>query len=354
MYIELKEKILGTRVDLYKDEIRKRNYNSFKGFLIVGAIISLTVLLFGLILSHLVTFNTELFIMFCYFLILYIITETFLKKKMKYITVAFYTALTPLMILTILMGTFLDRNEPSITIMVFICVLTLFILDKPWRVLLYITSVAIVYCICCYLAKDYNMFMADLFDLIAFYFLAMGVNYFTLSDRIDSVENYVRYRDKSEIDLLTNIYNRGTGVEKIKQLIDQKIYGSFIIIDIDQFKHINDNYGHMAGDEVLKSLSNALKEHFKEDDIIFRMGGDEFIVYSVGLTNEKQCIECLDKLFCYLKNVKIKSINNYTLSISIGCSIFEKGVSDYNQLYRSSDKSLYRAKKSGRGCYKIN
>lgn len=86
-------------------------------------------------------------------------------------------ALTPVMIMGILMGTFLDKTEPSITIMVFICVLPLFILDKPWRITLYITGTAIIYGICCFIAKDINMFMADLVDLVTFYFLSVGVNF---------------------------------------------------------------------------------------------------------------------------------------------------------------------------------
>lgn len=80
--------------------------------------------------------------------------------------------------MAIMLGTFLDPTQPSITIMIFICVLPLFILDKPWRVCLYITIIAVIYCICNYLAKDFQLFLEDFVDLVAFYFLAAGVNFF--------------------------------------------------------------------------------------------------------------------------------------------------------------------------------
>ena len=69
------------------------------------------------------------------------------KKRIKNITLVFYSAMTPVMIMAILLGTFLDTQESSITIMIFICALPIFILDKLWRVCLYITSIALVYCI---------------------------------------------------------------------------------------------------------------------------------------------------------------------------------------------------------------
>lgn len=96
------------------------------------------------------------------------ISEIVKKKRIKNITLVFYSAMTPVMIMALLLGTFLDTQETSITIMIFIYALQIFILDKPWRICFYITSIALVYCICCYIAKDFNLFIEDFIDLVAF------------------------------------------------------------------------------------------------------------------------------------------------------------------------------------------
>lgn len=350
----IKEKILVSKVDLYKDEIEVRNYNSFVGFSIVGTFISISVVLVGQILSNIVTFNTEFLIIFLYFIFLIILAKSYLYKHMNYITLSFYLALTPLMIMGILMGTFLDRSEPSITIMVFICVLTLFILDKPWRIILYITCIAVLYGVCCYKAKTYEMFIADFIDLLAFYCLGIGVNIFILNDRIDCVENFVKYRNKSEIDLMTGFYNRSVGKDKIMQLLDQKVYGAFIIIDIDNLKQVNDKYGHMCGDHVIRKSTSVIRNCFSKNDIFLRLGGDEFIVYSVGLVDQKQCKMRLEQLLKELREYKIGNIKEIALSASLGCSIFDKSTLHYEQLYKNSDKCLYEAKNAGKGCYVVH
>lgn len=353
MFARFRELFLARKVDLYKEEIKKRNLHNLCGLSNIGLFICTVTLLLGLCFSEIVPFIFEFKVLFCFFAILCILSHTIIKKFWKYVMVLFYLAMTPLMLFGILMGTFLDPEVPSVTIMIFICVIPLLILDKPWRIVLYITASALVYSIVCFHAKDFGLFIKDMIDLVAFYLLAVGVNYFTLSERIDSVENYVKYREKSEKDLLTGLYNRGTGVNRIMNLIQRKVYGAFIIIDIDNFKCINDNYGHMSGDEVLQTISKTIRKCFDPEDIIFRMGGDEFAVYSIGLVDVEECKMRFDRVYEILKRYETSFSMEYPLSISMGCSIFTDSVQDFNQLYKKSDECLYEAKKCGKGCYRI-
>lgn len=346
----LKERLLAEKVDLYKEEICNRNYSSFLGLTLVGIFSSGSILAIGIPLSQYFIFNKQIFILFAYCVILYLIAKLYLQKEKKYITAVFYAALTPLMIIGILMGTFLDREVPSITFMVFISVLTLFMLDKPWRIFLYITCSSIIYIICCYYAKEYELFLTDMMHLAAFYCLAVGLNFLTLIDRIDNVENFVQYKIKSEIDLMTGVYNREVGLLKIKQLLNNQVKGAFIIVDIDNFKKINDNYGHMYGDTVIKDISRLIKESFGSEDVVLRMGGDEFIVYSVELVEMGECKKSLEYLFNRLSSAEIGREKGIAVSISIGCSINDKEKIDFNRLYRESDQCLYVAKNSGKGC----
>ena len=349
-----KEKFLATKVDYYKEEICNRNFDSFLGFTVVGAFISFCVLIMGLILSRISTYNEQFVVIFVYFILLHLFARYRLHKNKVHITFLFYLALTPLMIMGILMGTYLDSEIPSITIMVFLCILTLFVLDKPWRIILYITCIAIVYVICCYNAKKYELFLTDLIHLCAFYCLAVGVNFFTLNDRIDSVEHFIMYRNKSEKDLMTGVYNREAGLFRIKQLINNQVRGAFIFIDIDNFKNINDNFGHMYGDIIIKDVSEVIKKAFQEDDIVLRMGGDEFVVYSVDLVEKEHCKKNLEHLLRCLKNAEVGKLKGIPVSISVGCTINDKKMADFNYLYRDSDKCLYEAKKAGKSCFVIS
>lgn len=344
-----KKKLVTGKVALYREEITNRNYNSFYAYSLVGTIISALVMLYGFLMHKIVTFNSEFFIIFCYFAVL-LLSSKIVRKRKQYVTVAFYLAISPLMAMGILMGTFLDPEQPSITIMVFLCVLTIFILDEPWRIILYISAVAIIYSICCFYAKSGELFSEDMVDLIAFYLLGIGVNCFALNDRIDSVENFIKFRIKSEIDPLTDIYNRGAGVEKIDELLRYKAFGAFMIIDIDNFKTINDTYGHAGGDQVLRSTAQAIREVFDEKDILMRMGGDEFIVYVPGLITNEQCTRKTNKLFEQIAASKKRSIVDCSYTISLGCAIYNRKKQSFHQLYQESDECLYKAKRQGKSC----
>lgn len=349
MFQKLKKDFLAENSHLYLDEIRTRNCKNFRHFSIVGLFISIAVLLFGLLLRKIVTFKTSFLISACYFICMIYLEKVIERKYIKHITLIFYIAVTPVMIMSILLGTFLDPTDPSITIMIFICVLPLFILDKPWRICLYITIIAIVYCICCYIAKDFDLFMKDFINIVAFYILAIGVNFFILKDRLENVENYIKIRKKSEIDPLTGIYNRGIGTEKITKLVNQKVYGAFCIFDIDNFKHINDTYGHSCGDEVLQEIAKVTETCLSNEDVFFRMGGDEFIIYLVGCVDELQYKRAIGNLYEKIRAMKISFLNNEHINISIGCCIFNQEATDYNELYRYSDKALYKSKSKGKG-----
>lgn len=344
----IKEKWLGHKVDQYQDEIRKRNHRDFGNFAMIGCVISAAVVVFGLTLADIVTFNVEFSLMLCYCAVLRLISRRLRRWRPACMTALCYLAISPLMVLGILMGTFLDPLQPSITIMIFLCVLPLFILDKPRRVTAYITLMAAAYCVCCYLAKDRQLFMEDMIDLVAFYFLGIGVNFVMLIERIDSVENYILLRDKSEIDLLTGLNNRGAGVEKLEEMMRQKVCGAFMMIDIDDFKDINDRYGHAAGDEALVAIARKIRSVAGPGDIVIRMGGDEFAIFAVGLQNAEQCADYIERLLTEVKDLRIASAGQYQPAISVGCAVCDENGPDFQELYRMGDDALYKAKHAGK------
>lgn len=153
-------------------------------------------------------------------------------------------------------------------------------------------------------------------------------------------------------DGLCNIYNRRFLDSYINNLKEKDLPISFLMIDVDYFKLYNDNYGHQAGDFVLKSISSVLKRNSRKEDIVSRYGGEEFCVLLKGASKyssinyAKRIKENLDNLNIKHKYSKIS--NNVTFSIGIYTTYTKN---DLKNAIKLSDKALYISKTNGRNTY---
>ncbi len=151
------------------------------------------------------------------------------------------------------------------------------------------------------------------------------------------------------IDPLTDIQNRKAYVKKIDELFNEyKRYAtifSIILIDIDDFKQINDNYGHRAGDNVLIEFARLISSHLRESDFFYRIGGEEFIVLlpHTDLQNGHTLAEKLRKVI----EEELTIIKNKTVTISLGLTQVNENDNE-DTLYKRVDKFLYDSKTSGK------
>ncbi|MDL2316489.1 GGDEF domain-containing protein [Desulfovibrio sp. OttesenSCG-928-A18] len=161
------------------------------------------------------------------------------------------------------------------------------------------------------------------------------------------------FREKSRIDGLTRIFNRETFFEILQDEIGKvqttKAPLSLIILDIDNFKKINDTYGHLAGDSVLRSLGNLLNETLRYDDIVARYGGEEFVVL-VPRTSEEQVLRIGEKLRKTIEEIAFGELP--TITVSIGCTMYVPGESIQGFIDRA-DKALYDAKNQGKNLVRM-
>ena len=148
-------------------------------------------------------------------------------------------------------------------------------------------------------------------------------------------------------DRLTGIYNRfiineitGTRSEKFK-LRSNDVF--ILMLDIDYFKNVNDTYGHVAGDEILKFVAEQIKSQLYKTDYVIRWGGEEFIVLLVDY-DEESAYKLAEKLRKYIKTIK-----NYIcpITISIGVSKYNN-TDNYHEAIDKADQALYYAKEHGR------
>lgn len=343
--------LAGKVINAHAGEVRERNYRYFHAFSVLGVFIAALTVIVGQLMHSITAFNTEFFIFFVYFLAMYASTFYF-RKHQRRIVLVFYLWLVPLMVIGTLMGTFLDANRLSVTLMVFMCVLPLLIMDKPWRVILFITISAGVYAVCCHAAKSPDLFAQDMANLVMFYFFSVGANCLIQHDRQRSVEYALVMRRASEMDALTSIYNRGAGEQNIRALLSQRQYGMFCLIDIDEFKMINDECGHICGDAVLKAVAGRLCASFRTGDVVTRIGGDEFAVYALGVKEVAAGAVCIERLFSHIRAIEVEELWDRPVSISLGATFFVPGKDkNFEMLYRESDEALYQAKRGGRSQY---
>jgi len=169
---------------------------------------------------------------------------------------------------------------------------------------------------------------------------------------------YVSYRENitntkkleyiSTHDTLTNIYNREFFNTKIERKIKSaKRYGNefcLIILDIDHFKKVNDTYGHHVGDTVLVKIAQTIKDNIRDDDMVARWGGEEFVILLPHTELEGACL-LAEKLRVIIENSEI--LKQQTITASFGVGIYKNNESQ-TSFFEKIDNALYIAKKNGR------
>ncbi|NPB08369.1 MAG: diguanylate cyclase [Aquificae bacterium] len=160
-------------------------------------------------------------------------------------------------------------------------------------------------------------------------------------------------KEKAYMDYLTGLRNRRS-IEKALEdyLKDLKAYGypfSVIMMDLDKFKEINDTYGHLVGDCVLKEIAEILRKYLRAKDVVGRYGGDEFIIILPGVEKDI-AVRIAERLRNIIKNHSFKCDNwELKLSASFGIVQVDKSFKSTREILEKADEKLYEAKKSKKG-----
>lgn len=159
----------------------------------------------------------------------------------------------------------------------------------------------------------------------------------------------------SEKDPFTNVYNKKTIIDKVNDEIKKNNLqkSAFYMIDLDEFKIINDNYGHIIGDEVILEFTRVLNKTADTGDLIGRVGGDEFVIFKIGCLSEKEIIAFAKQLQDFIATI---AIDNYDFKVSatMGIARYPQDGKDFQDLLLSADKAMYELKNSNkRGNFKI-
>lgn len=155
-----------------------------------------------------------------------------------------------------------------------------------------------------------------------------------------------KLRNLSDIDGLTGIANRRCGEKQMHELLKESTPGLFCMLDINDFKSINDTYGHKKGDDALIEVANAIKKSFRSDDVIMRLGGDEFAVFAKNVVSTGLARTKIERLFENMEKINIEGMEDCPVSISLGAVLVEENDTDveYLKLYSAADEAMYSCK----------
>ena len=335
----------------YKLKVSEYNADALGIFLIMGLFVSVLAVILELVLLRTPDFWLVI-LLAVYFLIAYLIYRKYIHDAVDSSVIWLYIAQAPVMILGIIMGTMINPEVKAFSIILFLLSLPLFILDKPKRVLLYIAAVAVCFIIVDTRYKTGELLFHDILHIVLAAFVSSASVIFVLNDRIENVEKSQMFLTDSEHDPLTGIYNRRGGEEKIRECIDEGIGGTLILIDIDDFKHVNDTYGHTMGDEVLSAVSMTLSSSFRSSDVIMRIGGDEFVVYAPGLLNYFFIDGKLQQLNAKMREITC-SAGKDNITVSMGAVINDGSYPDYESMFNEADALLYEMKRNGKNGFRL-
>lgn len=166
---------------------------------------------------------------------------------------------------------------------------------------------------------------------------------------------FKKYENEDIFDSLTGVISRKYIIEYVEHLISTNKQFTFTIVDIDNFKIVNDKFGHVFGDVVLRQFAENISNYTGDDGVVGRYGGDEFIIVyekSVDYFELKSFFRGMYEEAVFRKTYENDG-NSLYVTGTLGCATYPRDASNYDILFNKADKALYRGKEKGRNCYII-
>ncbi len=196
----------------------------------------------------------------------------------------------------------------------------------------------------------YEMLGTLLYDDENHPYMSVGV----LRDIDESKQKTLGFKQMAERDSLTQLFNHNSVKAQVEAYFDEggkdKI-NALILIDLDDFKSVNDTFGHRFGDEVLQKTAEMLLETFGANDIVGRIGGDEYLVFCKDMLEMTAIQEKLERLYAVFAATEIGNKEKYHVRASVGVAVSANGADSYKRLFDMADRSMYKVKRSGKNTY---
>ncbi len=161
------------------------------------------------------------------------------------------------------------------------------------------------------------------------------------------------FEGEKSFDSLTHVYNREVLVSYINFLSTEKVPFSMLIVDVDNFKYINDTYGYAAGEKILIEVADRLREVVGDRGTIGRFAGHDFMIVFPDISSYEDIWQECRQILSIVNSAEMHDITGLFVSVTVGVSRFPENGSTYEELLETADKALYRGKLKGRNCFII-
>lgn len=161
---------------------------------------------------------------------------------------------------------------------------------------------------------------------------------------------------RAERDSLTQLYNKEAARERIQRMLDQRLKSdqfTLFLLDMDNFKQINDTRGHMFGDAVLTEAADRIKSLFRSGDILSRFGGDEFLIFLKHTADDSFLAKKAAQILKTLRGIFVDELRDCPLTSSIGIARCPEDGGDFQTLFQRCDQALYQAKLEGKDRFAV-
>lgn len=272
----------------------------------------------------------------------------------RFIIIEWYIFLSILFGFAIWAGTYNQPYNPSITFFVFLFALPLLIIERPIRLGLYLIIISIIFLFCSFQTKESDLYELDLLNCICFLYLSISLSMIMMVSKYKEALHKMKIEEQRDRDVLTGLLNKAAIEREVCRYLNLKETGCLMIVDIDDFKYINDHFGHLFGDAVLCAFARCFESLYKDSAVIGRFGGDEFIIFIKNKSGDE-----VGRLFEKSKRDVQTMINfpihdDMHLSMSAGATVVRASDNDYRKLLEMADRALYEAKREGKNRIIIN
>ena len=191
-------------------------------------------------------------------------------------------------------------------------------------------------------------------------FAALGVIVLLISVIILLIKRIIVLNGEAEIDFLTKVLNQRGFKSRIESILPKNTLEAgrrskdlftdvgLVMIDVDNFKHVNDNYGHKFGDEVLKSVAQAIQSSIRQSDFVCRWGGDEFVVAlpNISLDDIDQVRKSIASA---VNDLRWDDKRRFHVRVSVGDGSIVESMNDFSKEFETADQAMYKEKRSCQG-----
>ncbi len=248
------------------------------------------------------------------------------------------------------------RGRYEMFIGCFYILMTVVFVLRPWMMTLIMAISGVAYALLAVRLKEANIAARDIFSIIVGAIFAHAAMLVIFKLRINDFFSREKYKRLSRTDLLTGLLNKrsyeSSCQRSMRERLDEET-GALFVFDVDDFKIINDTFGHVTGDNVLEMIGTILKGIFRSGDLVGRIGGDEFSAYiKVNGEPERIIAEKAEQILSQVRENTRKAFK-IEVTVSIGVCATKNREIEYREMYLNADRALYAVKKSTHDGWKM-